>query len=175
MNQPRAAQGELAIRDLRCACASARRMARLLTSVYDRGLREAGIDAPQFAMLATIGHEGPCTQTALGRRHALDKSTASRNLTVLHKSGWIAFSATDDGRERRVTLTPAGARQVARAESAWQRAQDSVRRGMTATQWTAMFGTFRAVSHAARAAQASEAKKAKLANAPGSKSKSAAT
>jgi DNA-binding MarR family transcriptional regulator len=136
-------------------------VARLLTSVYDRGLRDAGIDAPQFAMLATIANAGPCTQTTLGRLHALDKSTTSRNLAVLHKSGWIAFSTTDDARERSVMLTPAGTRQVMRTEAAWQRAQDNVRRGMTATQWAAMFGTFRAVSHAAHAAQMSEAKKAR--------------
>ena len=40
------------------------------------------------------------TQTELGRLHALDRSTASRNLAMLHKAGWIAFEPTSDGRER---------------------------------------------------------------------------
>ena len=160
MSRRRAAVEAPALHDLSCACASARRVARVLTSVYDRGLREAGIDAPQFALLATIAQEGPCTQTALGRLHALDKSTTSRNLAVLDKSGWIAFSTTEDGRERSVMLTPAGKRQVARARTAWQRVQDDIRRGMTGTQWSAMFDSFRAVNQAAGATQTKRAAKA---------------
>lgn len=159
MSRRRGAGETPALPDLSCACASARRVARLLTSVYDRALRDAGIDAPQFAMLATIANAGPCTQAELGRLHALDKSTTSRNLTVLHKAGWIDFSGTDDAREWSVMLTPSGTRQVTRAQAAWQRAQDSIRRGMTATEWAAMFGTFRAVSHAARSVPTGEAKK----------------
>ena len=83
-DRPRPAHAST-LRDLSCACASARRVARLLTSVYDRGLRAAGIDAPQFALLASIAQEQLCAQTALGRLHALDKSTASRNLAMLHR------------------------------------------------------------------------------------------
>ncbi len=158
------------LRDLGCACASARRVARLLTSVYDRGLRAAGIDAPQFALLASIAQEQPCTQTALGRLHALDKSTASRNLAMLHKAGWIAFAPTDDGRERSVVLTPAGTRQVKEAHLAWQRAQEEIRLGMTTTQWEAMFDAFRAVGGAARAAQVRQTARAKQV-AGGSRSK----
>lgn len=158
MSRQRNAAEAPALQDLSCACASARRVARLLTSVYDRALRDAGIDAPQFAMLASIAKSGPCTQAELGRLHALDKSTASRNLTVLHKAGWLDFTGTDDAREWRVMLTPAGTRQLEGAQAAWQRAQDSIRRGMTATEWAAMFGTFRTVGKAARSAQAGAAK-----------------
>jgi DNA-binding MarR family transcriptional regulator len=136
-------------------------VARLLTSVYDRGLRAAGIDAPQFALLASIAQEQPCTQTALGRLHALDKSTASRNLAMLHRSGWIAFEPTSDGRERSVVLTAAGKRQLAKAHGAWQRAQQEIRLGMSTTQWEAMFEAFRVVGGAARAAQDREVARAK--------------
>ena len=161
MSRRRGAGETPALPDLSCACASARRVARLLTSVYDRALRDAGIDAPQFAMLATIANAGPCTQAELGRLHALDKSTTSRNLTVLHKAGWIDFSGTDDAREWSVMLTPSGTRQVTRAQAAWQRAQDEIRRGMTATQWSAMFDSFRAVNQAAGAVQIKRATKAR--------------
>ena len=164
MSPRRGALEAPALHDLSCACASARRVARLLTSVYDRGLREAGIDAPQYAMLAAIAHAGPCTQATLGRLHALDKSTTSRNLAVLHKSGWIAFSTTNDGRERSVMLTPAGTRQLTRAQAAWQRTQDTVRRGLTDTQWAAMFATFRAVSRAAQAAPTGKVAKTRRGN-----------
>ncbi len=153
MNRSRGAVAAPVLADLGCACASARRVARLLTAVYDRGLRDAGIDAPQFALLATVAQQGPCTQAVLGRLHAFDKSTTSRNLAVLHKSGWITFSATDDGRERSVILTPAGKRQLTRARGAWQRAQDEIKGGMTSTQWAAMFETFRTLTHVAAAAQ----------------------
>jgi DNA-binding MarR family transcriptional regulator len=139
-------------------------VARLLTSVYDRELRDAGIDAPQFALLATIAQEGPCTQAVIGRLHAFDKSTTSRNLAVLDKSGWVTFSTTGDGRERNVTLTPAGKRQLTRARAAWQHAQDEMKRGMTAAQWAAMFETFRTLTHVAGAAQVKGTAKARPAS-----------
>ena len=144
----------LALTDLGCACASARRLARTLTQLYDRRLRRADLEAPQFAVLATLQH-GPTSQVALGRRHALDKTTVSRNLRVLMRKGWVALVDSDDRRERQVALTPAGEVRLAKARVEWQHAQAELQSAMTGAQWRAMFATFRAVTRATQELQRS--------------------
>ena len=139
--------------DLGCACAKARQAARVLTQLYDSRLRGAGIEAPQFGLLMTLQKRGPCSQAALGRRYALDKTTVSRNLRLLERNGWIAFSETDDRRERQVTLTPAGRRLVASAKPEWKKAQEALRSAMTGKQWDAMFQAFNTVIRAAQESQ----------------------
>jgi DNA-binding MarR family transcriptional regulator len=136
------------IGDLVCACASARLAARTLTQLYDRSLRGAGVEAPQFALLMTLDALGPCSQAALGHRHALDKTTISRNLRLLERNGWAARIPGRDRRERRFALTPAGRERLAAARPAWRRAQQQLRAAMTTKEWDAMFGVFRSIERA---------------------------
>lgn len=143
-----------ALTDLACACATARQVARVLTQLYDSRLRGTGIEAPQFALMMTLSKQGPCSQIALGRRYALDKTTVSRNLKWLEGQGWIASSEGSDRRERLFALTPAGRKQLAAALPAWKTAQAHLRAGMTARQWDAMFQTFATVTHAAHRVRA---------------------
>ena len=135
--------------DLGCACATVRRVARQVTKLYDDELRAVDIEAPQYALLSTLKRHGPCSQTTLGRPHALDKTTVSRNLRILERNGWIAFVPTTDRRERHVVLTADGERQQARAAVQWRAAQRGLRAAMSADDWAAMFAAFAAVSRAA--------------------------
>jgi DNA-binding MarR family transcriptional regulator len=134
-------------------CGKARQAARVLTHLYDSRLRGVGIEVPQFGLLMTLQKRGPCSQVALGRRFALDKTTVSRNLRLLERNGWIAFSETDDRREHQVTLTPAGRRLVGSAKPEWKKAQEALRSAMTGAQWVAMFQAFNTVIRAAQDSQ----------------------
>jgi DNA-binding MarR family transcriptional regulator len=137
--------------DLGCACATARQLARVLTQLYDGRLRASGIEAPQFALMLTLDKEGPCSQTALGRRYALDKTTVSRNVRLLQRRGWVAVSSAGDQRERRIVLTAEGRRRLALARPQWKKAQAELRDRMTGPQWERMFQTFRSVAQLAAA------------------------
>ncbi|HUU32434.1 MAG TPA: MarR family winged helix-turn-helix transcriptional regulator [Vicinamibacterales bacterium] len=128
--------------DLACACASARQLARALTQLYDRRLRRAGLEAPQFAIMMTLT-AGPCSQSTLGRRHVIDKTTISRNLKMLQRKGWVTVATTGDRRERRAALTAAGQERLTRARGEWQQAQAELQGAMPSAQWRAMFTTFR--------------------------------
>ena len=132
-----------------CACATARQVARVLTQWYDDRLRASGLEAPQFALLMTLDKQGPCSQVALGRRYALDKTTVSRNLKVLQRNGWIEASVATDRRERQFTLTTEGRQRLAAAKPEWKKAQDMLRSAMTSAQWDAMFEAFTIVTKAA--------------------------
>ena len=132
-----------------CACASARRVARLLTQIYDAHLRRAGLEAPQFALLMALREQGPCNQADLGRRHGLDKTTVSRNVRGLQRRGWIAHARGSGPRQRVFELTKSGRQQLAAALPEWQKAQQALRLGMTAKEWDAMFRAFESVTRAA--------------------------
>jgi DNA-binding MarR family transcriptional regulator len=140
--------------DLACACATARQVARTLTQLYDGFLAGAGLEAPQFALLMTLASQGATSQASIGRRYALDKTTVSRNLKWLERQGWVESAAgAADKRERRFTLTAEGQRKLAAARIEWKKAQQSLRGGMTAKQWGAMFVAFRTVARAAHGIQ----------------------
>lgn len=143
------------VTDLPCACATARQAARLLTQLYDSRLRPSGLEAPQFALLLTLEKLGACSQVDLCRRHALDKTTVSRNLKLLERKGWIAPSASNDRRERQFALTAEGRRCLEAALPRWKKAQQELRAVMTDEQWDAMFRVFGTIARAAQALQES--------------------
>jgi DNA-binding MarR family transcriptional regulator len=142
-----------ALAELACACATARQVARVLTQLYDSRLRDVGMEAPQFALMMALDAHGPCSQGTLGRRHALDKTTVSRNLKLLERNGWIESSVASDRRERQLVLTAAGRKRLAAAKPVWKKAQNQLRSGMAAAQWDAMFRAFRTVTGTAQSIQ----------------------
>ena len=139
--------------DLACACATARRAARAVTQLYDQHLRASDIEATQFALLSMLNAIGPSSQATIGHHFVLDKTTLSRNLTLLRKKGWIETAPSTDGRERRYVLSKTGRSRMAAAQPAWRRAQEQLRGSMTAKDWDAMWKTFRTLTDAARAAR----------------------
>ena len=132
-----------------CACATARRIARTLTQLYDAALRDTGLEAPQFALLMTLETGGPCSQAALGQANALDKTTVSRNIGWLERQGWVEVTVGTDRRSRQVQLTADGRRRLAAAKPKWRGAQASLRAEMTGREWAAMFAAFTTAGEAA--------------------------
>ena len=139
--------------DLPCVCATVRRAARAVTQLYDGHLRASDIEGTQFALLSVLKSQGPCSQAAISERFALDKTTLSRNLTLLKNKGWIVSAEAEDARERRYVLAAAGERRLAAAGPAWRRAQEHLRSSMTEKEWDAMWKAFRTLTTAAHAAQ----------------------
>ena len=134
-----------------CACVAARRAARAVTQLYDRHLKASGLEATQFALLSVMHELGPSSQVSIGQAFALDKTTLSRNVKLMHRRGWIAAATADDRRERRYALTPAGNERLAAARPHWKRAQQGLRASMSAAEWTAMWNAFALVTAAADA------------------------
>jgi DNA-binding MarR family transcriptional regulator len=153
----RKAKSSPLITDIPCACAAVRRAARAVTQLYDSWLRTHGIEGPQFSLLAMLDRTGACNQATMGKRFDLDKTTVSRNLKLLKRNGWIEFLPGADARERLVTLTSSGRRQLAAAQPAWRNAQRQLRSSMTAKEWDAIWTTFHTVALAAQTARRGDA------------------
>jgi DNA-binding MarR family transcriptional regulator len=144
---------EVVFPDLPCACATARRMARVLTQLYDSHLRRAQIEASQFALLSALEGMPACNQQTLGRMMGFDKTTLSRNLKRLEERGWIEAIAGKNRREHGFVLTGAGRERLAAAEPAWSRAQQQLQSTMSAGEWAAMWEALRTVTRAAGTAR----------------------
>ena len=56
----------------------------------------------------------------------LERTTLTRNLTLLVKRGLVVLHGEEDGRVRKVALTPLGEGAVREGFPLWQAAQDSV-------------------------------------------------
>jgi len=106
-----------------CHCAEARREAVRLARLYDGLLRPHGLTSNQFTLLVTLMRAGPMLIGRLAERLAIDRSTMTRNIAVGTGRGLIAVTPGKDGRERQVTITPAGRRAAEAALPAWRAAQ----------------------------------------------------
>lgn len=143
---------EQAFRQVPCFCGVLLIAARSVSRLYNEELRSAGLEATQHAMLTVLRHLGQVTMGDLGERLALDKTTISRNVKVLERSGWVAVERGEDGRERIVSLTGAGTRKLASARSAWDRAQQRMQAALPAGSFETIRRVLPDVALAARKA-----------------------
>jgi DNA-binding MarR family transcriptional regulator len=133
--------------DIECACATVRRAARLLTQLYDEEFR-GHLEASQFTLLTALEGQPGCNQSLLAKALGMDKTTLSRNLSLLARKGWIERQMATDQRERGFRLTPAGRRLLKTARPAWRRAQVRLRSTMTGEQWDQMQQVLRNLTNA---------------------------
>lgn len=135
---------------LPCACANVRRAARAVTQLYDQELHRGGLRVTQFTLLKVMARKGSVRQGELGEILALDGTTLSRTLRPLQSKGWIRVFPGADRRERHWELTPAGRRQLERAEPLWERAQARLRSKIGDGNWNRIQ---EALLHATQAAR----------------------
>ncbi len=118
-----------------CACFNTRKAARAVTRFYDDMLAPSGLKATQLTMLGAISISGPTRMSELADMLALDKTTLTRNLTLLEAGGLIAIAAGADRRVRVVALTRAGADAVDRALPRWREAQRRIVEHLGEVRW----------------------------------------
>lgn len=122
-----------------CLCLASRSAARGITNVYDAGLRPHGLRITQFTILSNLVLRGATPVVALARLLGMDRTTLTRNLSLLEANGWIRTRCDeDDARTHLVSLTTKG-RSIAReALPAWRKAQDAVAAALGAADIAAL-------------------------------------
>ncbi len=114
-----------------CSCNMMRKSARKITQFYENNLREAGIKPTQFSILATLANTGPIQLTQLANRLVLERTSLTRNLNVLERNTWIDIQpGEEDSRQRVVSLTRNGYKQLDCAIPYWQKAQKAIAKDM---------------------------------------------
>jgi DNA-binding MarR family transcriptional regulator len=117
---------QLAPRGYDCVCGNLRMAARAVTSVYDRHLREAGVQASQMAVLWAVAGSPGLTVKELAGRIAMDESTMIRGLRGLERQGWVTLTVGSDRRRRLPSLTQEGRVVFGRALPLWKEAQAEI-------------------------------------------------
>jgi DNA-binding MarR family transcriptional regulator len=117
---------QLAPRGFDCVCGNLRMAARAVTAVYDRHLREAGVQASQMAVLWAVAGGPGMSVKELAGHVAMDETTMIRNLRGLERQGWVKLSVGIDRRQRLARLTAKGRDVFARALLPWKEAQKEV-------------------------------------------------
>ncbi|MCX8562737.1 MarR family winged helix-turn-helix transcriptional regulator [Mycolicibacterium mucogenicum] len=106
-----------------CLAVRARLLGRAVTSLYDHALEEHGVSIAQVNLMAALGKMGPSSPARIGEVLQLERSTVSRNLSLLMKHGWVeAVSANAKG-VREVALTASGRKKIESVMPAWRQAQ----------------------------------------------------
>ena len=123
-----------------CACANARRAARLITQLYSQEMGNH-IEPGQFSLLMAIGQYPGCQQNTLGQALGFDKSTLSRALKVMRRNDWIEPGHSG------YRLTKAGVKVLAETTPGWQRAQQKLQ--AASRNWDRMLTTLHQAAEAA--------------------------
>jgi DNA-binding MarR family transcriptional regulator len=113
-----------------CACANLRMAARAVTRLYDDALRPTGLRSTQFGLLMAVRILGPMSVTRLAGAALMDRTTLTRNLSLLEKKALIRIEPGEDQRMREVSLTQEGHAALTEALPLWEKAQAQVVHGL---------------------------------------------
>ena len=111
---------------MHCRCLAARKRARAITRHFEARLRRHGLRATQFSILAALANRSPRPMGDLAERLGLERTTLTRAVRVMERNGWLRVEASEDAREKPLSLTATGRRKVEAAFPSWKEAQDAL-------------------------------------------------
>lgn len=109
--------------------------ARGLTRFYDDALKPVGLKVTQFSLLATIEQGQPKSISQLAQWLSIERTTLTRNLSLLENKGLVRLGPEGVRRARSMTVTVKGERILNRAMPLWQEAQQRVTSKLGDTEW----------------------------------------
>ena len=109
-----------------CFCLASRQAARKITRLYDFHMQGSGIRATQFTILSQLMLRGEMPIGKLAGILGMERTTLTRNLTLLEQQKWISIKAGDDPRSRMIGITAQGRGLVRRGFPYWSKAQAQV-------------------------------------------------
>lgn len=107
-----------------CIGARIRILGRVVSGIYDDGLRPAGLRFSQANILVATAKIGVTRQSDICEALQMDHSTVSRNVDRMVARGWIKKLSDSDGRAAPFQVTQSGMRLLSeKVFPAWQEAQ----------------------------------------------------
>jgi DNA-binding MarR family transcriptional regulator len=107
-----------------CNCFALRQAARYVTQIYERHLRDVGLKAAQFTILAKLSRSPGLTMMELADAMVMERTTLVRALKPLQRDGLVASELSpQDGRSHVLSLSTSGEAIYAQARIAWHEAQ----------------------------------------------------
>jgi DNA-binding MarR family transcriptional regulator len=110
-----------------CFNLAMRKSSRLITQFYQERLSKTGLKVGQFSILRAVNFCKETSNKELQSILVLDQTTLSRNLKPLIRDGYLKLSAhSEDGRQKIISLSPAGLALYQETLPIWQAAQDEL-------------------------------------------------
>jgi DNA-binding MarR family transcriptional regulator len=109
-----------------CTCFNLRKAARLVTQRFDLTLRSCGINANQLSVLLGACDQDGILLTRMAKNLGMERTTLSRNLSLLEHRGMLSIEVGADKRERRIGITGKGRTLLEKAFPFWEKAQNEV-------------------------------------------------
>ena len=109
-----------------CFCLASRQAARKITRLYDGYMQKAGIRTTQFTILSQLMLRGEMPIGKLADILGMERTTLTRNLTLLEQRKWISIRPGDDPRARIIGITAPGRGVFRRGFPYWAQAQAHV-------------------------------------------------
>lgn len=103
---------------------------RAITRLCDDFLRPNGLRATQFSVLMATKLRGPVTLTKLTEMTVTERTTLTRNLSILDKKGLLIIEPGKDRRERQVSIAEQGQAALMAAIPSWEAAQAHIEQGL---------------------------------------------
>jgi DNA-binding MarR family transcriptional regulator len=109
-----------------CFCLASRQAARKITRLYDGYMQKSGIRVTQFTILSQLMLRGDLPIGKLANILGMERTTLTRNLTLLEQRKWVSIKTGDDPRSRMIGITAQGRGIVRRGFPYWSKAQAHV-------------------------------------------------
>src|SRR5271163_720932 len=111
-----------------CLGGCVRKLNRMVTSIYDGALANAGLKTSQFSVLVSIANRKQARPAELTQHLQMDESTLSRNVERMCAKGWLRLVREADRRSHLIEVTDKGQALIRKCLPAWQQAQAEVSR-----------------------------------------------
>jgi DNA-binding MarR family transcriptional regulator len=115
-----------------CVGFRVRMLNRMITSIYDDALGEAGLKTSQFNLLVAAANLEETRPGELAKVLEMDESTLSRNVERMCARGWLRLEPDQDRRSHLIKVTDKGMALIRKGYPAWEKAQDEVGRRLGA-------------------------------------------
>ena len=112
-----------ALESTECNCLALRQAARHVSQIYERYLAAEGLKSTQYSILSKLNRLGPLSINELAKSMVMDRTTLGRAVRPLQRDRLLTIGPGDDGRTRRLTLTPTGQARLKAAMVRWREAQ----------------------------------------------------
>src|SRR5258705_13181413 len=106
-----------------CVGGCVRKLNRMVTSIYDGALADAGLKTSQFSVLVAVANRGKARPAELTELLQMDESTLSRNVERMCARGWLRLERNEDRRSHQIEVTDKGNALIRKCLPAWQQAQ----------------------------------------------------
>ncbi len=117
------AQTDATPMDELCNCFSLRRAARTVTRQYAETMRDTGLQATQYSILAMLSAGERLSISELADDLGLERTSMSRTLRPMEREGLVALSSEGFRRKRAIELTAAGFSRYQECLPLWRTAQ----------------------------------------------------